>query len=162
MNKSNTSLAEGALAFTDITNGINAEGVEPQLYPRNNDAAVGLGTTRNTQFMQDVEFAVEDKDLHIWTVTTQQGIGYFYYKGEKDSGVKGLTADGAMKAYAVGNTLTVNGVNVQNVKIYSATGALVAAGTTNKVAIGNLAKGLYIVRVVDNNGQTYSQAFTRK
>ena len=73
-----------------------------------------------------------------------------------------MTANGAMKAYAVGNTLTVNGVNVQNVKIYSATGALVAAGTTNKVAIGNLAKGLYIVRVVDNNGQTHSQAFTRK
>ncbi|MGM9842165.1 MAG: hypothetical protein ACI31D_08205, partial [Candidatus Limisoma sp.] len=162
LNKSDTSLAEGALAFTDITNGINADGVEPQLYPRNNDAAVGLGTTRNTVFMQDVEYAVEDKDLHIWTVTTKQGIGYFYYKGEKDSGVKGLTADGAMKAYAVGNTLTVNGVNVQNVKIYSAAGALVAAGTTNKVAIGNLAKGLYIVRVVDNNGQTYSQAFTRK
>ncbi|MGM9832758.1 MAG: N-acetylmuramoyl-L-alanine amidase [Candidatus Limisoma sp.] len=162
LNKSNTSLAEGALAFTDITNGINAEGVEPQLYPRDNDTAVGLGTTRNIVFMQDVEYAVEDKDLHIWTVTEKQGIGYFYYKGEKDSGVKGLTADGAMKAYAVGNTLTVNGVNVQNVKIYSATGALVAAGTTNKVAIGNLAKGLYIVRVVDNNGQTHSQAFTRK
>ncbi|MCI6857106.1 MAG: T9SS type A sorting domain-containing protein, partial [Bacteroidales bacterium] len=162
LNKTNTSLAEGALAFTDITNGINAEGVEPQLYPRSNDTAVGFGTTRNDIFMQDVEYAVEDKDLHIWTVTAKQGIGYFYYKGEKDSGVKGLTADGAMKAYAVGNTLTLNGVDAKNVRIYSAAGALVATGTSNKVAIGNLAKGLYIVRVVDNNGQTYSQAFTRK
>ena len=162
LNKTNISLAEGALAFTDITNGINAEGVEPQLYPRSNDTAVGFGTTRNDIFMQDVEYAVEDKDLHIWTVTAKQGIGYFYYKGEKDSGVKGLTADGAMKAYAVGNTLTLNGVDAKNVRIYSAAGALVATGTSNKVAIGNLAKGLYIVRVVDNNGQTYSQAFTRK
>ena len=162
LNKTNTSLAEGALAFTDITNGINAEGVEPQLYPRSNDTAVGFGTTRNLTFMQDVEYAVEDKDLHIWTVTPQQGIGYFYYKGEKDSGVKGLTADGALKAYAVGNTLTLNGVDAKNVRIYSAAGALVATGTSNKVAIGNLAKGLYIVRVVDNNGQTHSQAFTRK
>ena len=162
LNKTNTSLAEGALAFTDITNGINAEGVEPQLYPRSNDTAVGFGTTRNDIFMQDVEYAVEDKDLHIWTVTAKQGIGYFYYKGEKDSGVKGLTADGAMKAYAVGNTLTLNGVDAKNVRIYSAAGALVATGTSNKVAIGNLAKGLYIVRVVDNNGQTHSQAFTRK
>ena len=48
------------------------------------------------------------------------------------------------------------------VNVYSATGSVVATGTGNNVEISNLAKGIYIVRATDANGNVFSQAFTCK
>ena len=155
LNKAQTSLANGALSLVDFTDGVDK--ATQQIYPGD-----GFGGTRNTDFQTAVCCEIKDKVLNLWILVCNQGIAHYTYNGEKESGVEGITTNGNFKAYAVGNTLFIKGIESQMVNIYSATGSVVATGTGNNVAIGNLAKGIYIVRVTDVNGNAFSQAFTRK
>ena len=155
LNKAATSLANGALSLVDYTDGVDK--ATQQVNPTE-----GFGGTRNTDFQTAVCYEIKDKVLNLWILVCNQGIAHYTYNGEKESGVEGITTNGNFKAYAVGNTLFIKGIESQMVNIYSATGSVVATGTGNNVAIGNLAKGIYIVRVTDVNGNVFSQAFTRK
>ena len=72
LNKSATTLAEGALSFANITDGIS--NITPLFYPTD-----GLGTTRNTQFMQSVCYEPTTTGLNIWVLSALQGIAHYAY-----------------------------------------------------------------------------------
>lgn len=154
LNKTNTSLAEGALALTDITDGINNG--EPQLYPCKDGEAVGLGTTRNTVFAQDVEFVVDGKGLHIWSVTEKQGIGYWYYKYGVSSAIDVIDTECAL-VYN-GNEVTLQGAQAARISVYAVSGTPVADVTdSNTLDVSMLNHGVYIVRAIDCEGNVITR-----
>ena len=151
LNKTSTTLAEGAFTITDITDGINKN--EPQTYPQNAaGVAVGLGATRNTNLTQSIVYAIEDKVLKVWVLSSYQGIGYWYYNGEKVSSVESIAAD-AMQIRYNGNAVSVVGADAAHIAIYSTAGTLVAdVQGENTLDVSSLNRGVYIVSAIDRDG----------
>ena len=157
LNASNKTLADGAFTFTNITGGINVN--EPQTYPQN--ATTGLGATRNTNFTQSLVSAVEDNKLKIWALSSLQGIGYWYYNGESQSAVEAISA-GAMRIVYNGREVSVAGANAARISVYSTSGAMVAdVRRENTLNVSLLARGMYIVRATDRNGNVATSKILR-
>ncbi len=157
LNASNKTLADGAFTFTNITGGINVN--EPQTYPQN--ATTGLGATRNTNFTQSLVSAVEDNKLKIWALSSLQGIGYWYYNGESQSAVEAISA-GAMRIVYNGREVSVAGADAARISVYSTSGAMVAdVRGENTLNVSLLARGMYIVRALDRNGNVATSKILR-
>ena len=80
---------------------------------------------------------------------------------DKNSGVYDIVAtpdDTAVTVAADHNTLTVNGVNVKTLRVYSVSGVLVASSDTDTANISSLTPGVYIVNI---NGDI-SRKFLKK
>ena len=155
-----TTLADGALTFTDITDGININA--PQIYPQDsNGTALGLGSTRNTRHYCPIVYAVEDNTLNIWALSGYQGIGYWYYNGEKKSAVEAISA-GAMRIGYNGREVSVIGADAARISVYSTSGAMVAdVRGENTLNVSLLARGVYIVRALDRNGNVATSKILR-
>ena len=81
LNKSATSLAEGAFVLADVANGVDAA-TAMATYPE-----AGFGATRNTQFMTTLCVATDREDgmvLDVWCCVDGQGIGFYSYNGKKE------------------------------------------------------------------------------
>ena len=81
-----------------------------------------------------------------------------------DAGVENIVADEeketliiAPNPVEVGAVVTINATDQASYAIYNTAGALVAKGTGNQIATANLASGIYIVSVNDNNTQRSAQ-----
>ena len=155
-----TTLADGALTFTDITDGININA--PQIYPQDsNGTALGLGSTRNTRHYCPIVYAVEDNTLNIWALSGYQGIGYWYYNGEKKSAVETISA-GAMRIGYNGREVSVAGADAARISVYSTSGAMVAdVRGENTLNVSLLARGMYIVRALDREGNVATRKIMR-
>ena len=149
LNKTSTTLAEGAMALLNITNGIGE--ASANIYPE-----AGLGTTRNTDFATAVEVNVRDsKIVDAWVLVEYQGIAYYTYNGEKESAVDEVEVAEPMRVLYAGNTIRVLGVEAQRISVYSLSGAMVAdAQAENELNTSLLVNGVYIVKVTDVNGST--------
>ena len=81
-----------------------------------------------------------------------QGIGYWYYNGEKKSAVETISA-GAMRIGYNGREVSVTGADAARISVYSTSGAMVAdVRGENTLNVSLLARGVYIVRALDRNG----------
>ena len=157
LNASNTTLADGAFTFADITGGINVN--EPQTYPQN--ATTGLGATRNTNMTQSLVSTVENNTLKIWALSSLQGIGYWYYNGESQSAVETISA-GAMRIGYNGREVSVTGADAARISVYSTSGAMVAdVRGENTLNVSLLARGVYIVRALDRKGNVATSKIMR-
>ena len=159
LNKSATTLADGAFVLADVANGVDAA-TAMATYPE-----AGFGATRNTQFMTTLCVATDRNDgmtLDVWCCVDGQGIGFYSYNGKKESTVGAeevLANPEEVKAsiYTVGNTLFVDGVEAKAVGIYSMSGAMVRmVNNANEVAVDGL-NGIYVVVAVDANGVTHTK-----
>ncbi len=104
LNKSSSTIAEGAFQLLNITDGI-AGATAVGTYP-----AAGLGTTRNTSFRNTLCYEVSATDLNIWTLVPMQGAAYYKFKHSDVSGVEDLFATPAEE-------LPVEWYNLQGVRI---------------------------------------------
>ena len=81
MNKSATTLADGAFVLADVANGVDAA-TAMATYPE-----TGFVTaTRNTQFMTTLCVATDRENgmvLDVWYCADGQGIGFYSYNGKK-------------------------------------------------------------------------------
>ena len=158
LNKSATSLAEGAFVLADVANGVDAA-TAMATYPE-----AGFGATRNTQFMTTLCVATDRNDgmtLDVWCCVDGQGIGFYSYNGKKEtSGAEEVISNPEeVKAsiYTVGGTLFVDGVEAQAVGVYSMSGAMVRmVNNASEVNVEGL-NGIYVVVVVDANGVTHTK-----
>ncbi len=116
-------LAGGAIVLIDITGGVSAA-KQVGIYPSN-----GFGTTRNTQFVNNLCHSLTDggHTLNVWGVTSGQGIAYYKYVGDKSTGIDNILTDGDTNA---------------PVEFYNLQGA--------RVNGENLAPGIYIRRQGNN------------
>ncbi len=65
-----------------------------------------------------------------------------------------------MNIYVNNSTLYINGVEVDNIAIFNMSGSLVATcPDTQQYDIAHLSRGVYIMRVVDSNGNTHVAKF---
>lgn len=142
-----TTVTEGALSVYDMTDGIGAEGIAPQIYPSN-----GLGSTKNGQYTDAVCQEVKGYDVNIWFLVPFQGIAYYNYKGMKPSGIENAVEE-KTTINVVPGAIQFNGAEATSINVYTVSGIRVAAvQNSNEVSTYNLAAGIYIVAVKDVNG----------
>ena len=82
------------------------------------------------------------------------------------SGINDVTTDNATIAVITPNPadsyFTVQGVEVSSVKVYSIAGNLVAAAAEATVDVADLAAGLYLVEIVDVDGNHTTARLIKK
>ena len=81
MNKSATTLADGAFVLADVANGVDAA-TAMATYPETGF----VSATRNTQFMTTLCVATDRENgmvLDVWYCADGQGIGFYSYNGKK-------------------------------------------------------------------------------
>ncbi len=84
LNKSDSSIAEGAFKLLNITDGIsNAFSVGT--YPTN-----GLGATRNISFRNSLCYSIDDTNLYIWVLIPFQGAACYKFQHNTTSGIDHL------------------------------------------------------------------------
>ena len=78
-------------------------------------------------------------------------------------GVDNVHVSSAKMQVAVdGDVLRVSGVNAEAIDVYSISGSHVAAiKGTQEIAINNLTRGFYLVRVIDEGGMVHSAKFCK-
>ena len=148
------SLAEGALSVYDMTDGINVEGITPQIYPAN-----GLGSSRNTSFQSAVCCEVNELGVNLWIMIPSQGIAYYNYKGMRPSGIDNTThKKETIKLLAKEGTIDVLGTTVMSIDIYNISGLHIkSALNTNQINIEDLQNGIYIIAVKDEVGKIHNK-----
>ena len=156
---SDASLTLGGFALVYITDGADKADAAVGFYPEG-----GLGANSNDQKVTCVRTSQRNggKIVDVWVCVCKQGLAYYTYNGEKESGISTLDYSGDLKAYALGGTLYISGADVDEVMVYNTTGALVAVANTTQVNIDKLVKGIYVVRVKDVNGNVFSKSFIKK
>ncbi len=143
-----TGQANGYFTLIDVTNGETIASSYNCKYP-----TAGLGSNANAQNLSSISQSLSDDgyQLNIWVCCALQGVAYYKYNGRELVGVEYVEKDEEMSILSDGETLVVNGVDVENVQLYSMSGALMRSVNCNEVEIAGL-KGLYIVVVKDNEG----------
>lgn len=82
------------------------------------------------------------------------------YGGSGMSGIDEVTDNGATINVS-NDAVTVTGTNVNELRVYNMSGAVVATSTSNQVSVSELAPGVYVVNVTTANGMT-SMKFVKK
>ena len=153
LNKSATTLAEGALSFANITDGIS--NITPLFYPTD-----GLGKTRNTQFMQSVCYESSAYGLNIWTLSCLQGITYYAYPNPSTSGITAIRGD--RKIVSTADMVSYLGGDAKEIRVFNLSGIPVAAvADANTICIADLLRGVYVVRVTDKDGKVTTKKIVR-
>ena len=110
---------------------------------------------------QSLVSTVENNTLKIWVLSSLQGIGYWYYNGESQSAVEAISA-GAMRIGYNGREVSVAGADAARISVYSTSGAMVAdVRGENTLNVSLLARGMYIVRALDRNGNVATSKILR-
>lgn len=124
-------------------------------YPQDKLSDVNRNTncTGNIVLNQDGNNYVE-----AWVLSTGQGIAYFYTGDAPESdipnAIEDIYASQDVDITTNGASLSVDGIEVANIAIYSIDGVLKASvDNSNSISINNLSAGIYIVSVTDATGK---------
>ncbi|MDY4943264.1 MAG: T9SS type A sorting domain-containing protein, partial [Candidatus Limisoma sp.] len=99
--------------------------------------------------------------LDIWVSAAKQGVAYYTYNGESQSAVEAISA-GAMRIGYNGREVSVIGADAARISVYSTSGAMVAdVRGENTLNVSLLARGVYIVRALDRNGNVATSKILR-
>ncbi len=142
----------GAIALSDITDGAGNVTAPIGIYP-----ASGLGTTSNSQMQSSVthELTNNDHTLNLWVAVPYQGVAYYKYEGETNTGVEDViaTMDGREWSIVInGSWITTNGGDINMIRVFTAAGSLTAQSAGEAIDASQLRPGVYIVQAVDANG----------
>jgi len=101
-----------------------------------------IPTGYNSQYMQTAKYQYKG-DGEGWDTTKFT----FYYTKNKQDGINDVIAVQGKISFS-NNILRVNGgITVEN-SVYSTEGRLVYSGTSHEENLGNLARGIYVVRSI--------------
>ena len=125
MNKSATSLADGAFVLADVANGVDAA-TAIATYPE-----TGFVTaTRNTQMMTTLCVATDRENgmvLDVWYCADSQGIGFYSYNGKKES------SSAIEDIFTEGVEAPAEYYNLQGMKVANPSGGIFIKVQGNKV-----------------------------
>ena len=147
-----------SFVLIDVTDGYENATSYSVYYP-----AAGLGSAANIDRISSIHSSIRNnnKTIDVWVAASGQGLASYSYNGEVLSGIVDPTT-GAIVAYVSGDQLRIEGTTVKSAQIYNAAGALVASSASNTANIRNLAKGIYVVKITDVNGNIANRLITRK
>ena len=147
-----------SFVLIDVTDGYENATSYSVYYP-----AAGLGSAANVDRISSIHSSIRNnnKTIDVWVAASGQGLASYSYNGEVLSGIVDPTT-GAIVAYVSGDQLRIEGTTVKSAQIYNAAGALVASSASNTANIRNLAKGIYVVKITDVNGNVANRLITRK
>ncbi len=99
--KTTNGLSGGAFSLVNLTDGVAAATAPIGTYP-----SAGLGTTRNTQFLNALTHTLtnNDQQLYVWVAVASQGIACYTFNGAKELETPVLTPE----IDATPTTLTMN------------------------------------------------------
>ncbi len=149
----------GYFTLIDVTDGATSASSYVAKYP-----ADGLGSTANDQNMSSIcQSTRENGDiLDIWVCCVRQGVAHYSYNGRKTIdnttvGVEDVAAKAEVKAWVADGMLNVAGVEPVSVSVFSISGSLAAQATGDQaIDISALPAGIYIVAIVDVDGNMYT------
>lgn len=106
---------------------------------------------------------VGDYEARLYQYVAGQIAAQYTFKLTTTTGVEDVaTEKPAMNIFVHNNTLNIVGVEAENIAIFNTSGALVANDYyTQEYDICHLNHGVYIVRVVDANGNVYVAKFAK-
>ena len=104
---------------------------------------------------------IGDYEARLYQYVPGQLAAQYTFKLTTSTGVEDVaTEKTAMNIYVRNNTLYIAGVEVENISIFNMSGAMVAnENSTQEYYLGMLNHGVYIVRVVDANGNVHVAKF---
>ena len=104
---------------------------------------------------------IGDYEARLYQYVPGQLAAQYTFKLTTSTGVEDVaTEKTAMNIYVRNNTLYIAGVEVENISIFNMSGAMVAnENSTQEYYLGMLNHGVYIVRVVDANGNVHIAKF---
>ena len=158
-----SSNTNGGFVLVDVTNGATDATTYAGLYP-----SAGLGSTGNAQRLSSICQSTRDEGhvLDIWACVPLQGIVHYSYNGrvEIPTGVEEVGAVKAdVKVWASAGVLNIAGVEVAEASVYSISGAKVAqARAAQQVDVAELPAGIYVVVVVDVEGNVYTAKVAKR
>ena len=148
----------GGFTLTNVTAGVESASSNLFFYPQ-----AGLGATSNDQRITSLCYATRNDGhvLDIWVSAAKQGVAYYTYNGEGQSAVEAISA-GAMRIGYNGREVSVAGADVARISVYSTSGAMVAdVRGENTLNVSLLARGMYIVRALDREGNVATRKIMR-
>lgn len=80
-----------------------------------------------------------------------------YFTINPTTGIGDVTTDGTLRVSQGATHLKVEGVNVKQLSLYSADGALVAQAGAATLPVASLPKGVYVLVISTTEGRTYNQ-----
>ncbi len=129
LNLTQTTLGEGAFVLADVTNGIQAA-TKLGTYP-----SAGLSGVRNPSFRNTLCVDAREDGVHVWILIPLQGAAYYRYGEIPDlsTGMEQVN-DVAIQYVVVDDVLRVDGVQAQELTLFSLTGQQVR-GVTHQNAV---------------------------
>jgi len=150
LNKTATTIAEGAATLVDVTGGIASASTKGK-YPTN-----GLGATRNQSFRSTVLTHVANDKAYMWVLVPYQGAAHYMYDAVT-VGVEEMKDSPNMQIVVGNGILQVRGAELANIDLYSLTGQRIKSAVgVNELFIDDL-RGVYIVMLKDLNNQITTQ-----
>ncbi len=155
----NYSMGNGVMRLIDATGGL--ENVTSSIC---NVPTAGLGTGNNADRMSDICQSTRDEGhvLDLWVCVNNQGVAHYSYNGRKTVeqtpvGVEDIAAKAEVKVWVADGMLNVAGVEPVSVSVFSISGSLAAQATGDQaIDISALPAGIYIVAIVDVDGNMYT------
>ncbi len=147
---------QGYLNLIDITNGVESPTVLHS-FP-----VLGANGVSNGTFVNSAISAVEGKDIHLWVLIPNQGAAK-YTASPIQSSIE--TIDGALAEpkLAINNgNITLQGAEVAEMIVVTATGLPVAQSNCNEVETDHLNSGIYIVVATLTDGSRISTKFVKR
>lgn len=149
----------GGFSLVDITDGVETATQAIGFYP-----AAGLGSTSNDQRVTSlcVDTRNDGKILDIWVSCYAQGVAFYSYNGEKESGISN-TISNDLEVRATGNEVYVPNAEVRRISVYSLSGTVVAeVQSYDRLSIKPLAAGIYIAKVETAQGEIKTIKFVKR
>ena len=149
----------GGFTLTNVTDGVESASSNLFFYPQ-----AGLGATSNDQRLTSLCYATRNDGhvLDIWVSAAKQGVAYYTYNGESQSSSVEAISAGAMRISYNGREVSVAGSDAARISVYSTSGAMVAeVRGENTLNVSLLARGMYIVRALDREGNVATRKIMR-
>ncbi len=134
-----------------------------------NYPAAGLGTTANTSYSTSVATAVNGTaGMEMWVLVHNQGVAYYKHGTAKDwnptlTGTPPTATDIAQtemttqSCYLHDGILSVEGVEAAQTVLYTLSGQRVCESQNSNTILVDVPKGMYITKVIDKGGVTYTE-----
>lgn len=128
----------GHMALIDVTEGITAATEPIAVVP-----AQSFGENLNDQRISTICQSTRDDGttLDLWASVYPQGIAHYSYVGRTSTGVESIATDDASAV-------------IVRIEVYTISGALVHAENGYEIDTTSLPAGIYIIRSIDNRGQS--------
>ena len=147
-------LNEGFLKLYNVTDGYdNAQHIGSY-------DILGNAAVPNSTNLSHIETYATDIDLHIWILIPKQGAAY-YKIHDVYTDVEDILKDKGENTVLItscDNTVKVKGTEASSIQIFTLTGAnVININNTNEVSTERLSNGIYIVIVIDKEGNKHVQ-----